>query len=134
MACSLARIPYEIVIDGPTCAVAVWRAGVAPDSPVYQNTVLAAVPFCSAIALLKGGPATRCGGFELKKLLAAATAEAAGSVVCARLPTAVVKAACRLAAVAAGVPPMANWLAPGDAAEVACSDMFWLDPSGRVKL
>src|ERR1700736_219685 len=103
MACSLARIPYEIFIDGPPCAIAVWRAGVAPDSPVYQNTVVAAVPFCSAVAELNGGPATGCGGLEPKKLLAAATAEAAGSVVWARLPTAVVSAACKLPAVAAGV-------------------------------
>src|SRR5580700_8259900 len=97
-----------MLVDGPTCATAVWRAGVAPDSPVYQNTVSAVVPLCSAVAVLNGGPATRCGGFELKKLLAAATADAAGSVVCARLPTAVVSAACKLAAVAAGVAPMAN--------------------------
>src|ERR1700688_271047 len=123
-----------MLIDGPTCALAVWRAGVAPDSPVYQNTVLAAAPFCSAVAELNGGPTTRCGGFELKKLLAAATAEAAGSAVCARLPTAVASAACRLPAVTAGVAPMANWFGPGDAAEVAWSVMVWLVPSGRVKL
>src|ERR1700681_2618577 len=123
-----------MVIEGPTCAVAVWRAGVLPESPVYQNTVLAAVPLTSDVAVLNGGPFTRCGGFELKKLLAAATAEAAGSAVCARLPTAVVSAACKLPAVAAGVAPMANWFGPGDAAAVAWSVMVWLVPSGRVKL
>src|SRR5580704_5551451 len=105
---SLARKPKAMVVEGPTCATAVWRAGVAPASPVYQNTVLAGVPACSAVAVLKGGPATRCGGLELKKLPAAATADAAGSWVCAKLPTAVVSAACRLAAVAAGVAPMTN--------------------------
>src|ERR1700689_1933159 len=107
--------------DGPTSAVAVWRAGVEPDSPVYQNTVLAVVPACSAVAVSKGGPATRCGGFELKKLLAAAIADAAGSAVWPRLPTAVVSALCRLAAVSAGVAPMENWLPPGGADAVAWS-------------
>src|ERR1700730_11198667 len=97
-----------MVVDCPTCATAVWRAGVAPDSPVYQDTVSAAVPFCSAVAELNGGPVTRCGGVERKKWPAAATAEAAGNVVCATLPTAVVSAACRLAAVAAAVVPMTN--------------------------
>jgi hypothetical protein len=63
-------------MSGPTCAVAVCRAGVALFSPVYQETVLALVPLTSDVAVLKGGPLTRCGGSELKKLLAAAIAEA----------------------------------------------------------
>src|SRR5580704_18045391 len=121
MAGSVARIPKETLNDGPTSAVAAWRAGVEPDSPVYQNTVLAVVPACSAVAVAKGGPATRCGGFELKKLLAAAIAESAGSAVC------------RLAAVSAGVGPMENWLAPGVADAVAWSEIVWVVPSGRVR-
>src|SRR5580704_10307900 len=112
-----------MVVAVPTWAVAVFRAGVLPFSPVYQNTVLAAVPLTSEVAVLNGGPETRCGGSELKKLLAAATAEAAGSAVCARLVTALVNAACILAAVAVGVAPMVNWLAPGGDAVVACSVM-----------
>src|SRR5947209_18044960 len=112
--------------DGPTIAVAVWRAGVAPDSPVYQNTVSAGVPFCSAVALLNVGPVTRSGGFDEKKSWAAATAEAAGSAVWASAPTAVASAACRLAAVSAGVVPMVNWLGPGVAEAVACSEIVWL--------
>ena len=120
-----------MVIDGPTCAVAVCSAGVLPFSPVYQNTVFAGVPFTSDVAVSYGGPATSCGGSELKKLLAAAMAEAAGSAVCARLLTALVSAACRLVAVAAGVAPMVNWFAPGGDAVVACSVMVWLDAVGQ---
>ncbi len=121
---------------GPTCAVAVCRSGVAPFSPVYQNTVFAVVPFCSAVAVAKfaGEPGlTRCGGSELKKLLAAATAEAAGSAVCARFVTAVVIAACRLVAVAFAEAPMVNWSSPGGDVVVACSVMVWLEPSGSVR-
>ena len=40
-----------MVIDGPTWAVAVCSAGVAPFSPVYQNTVLAVVPFVKDVAV-----------------------------------------------------------------------------------
>ena len=100
---------------------------------MYQNTVSAGVPATSAVAVA-GAPLTRSGGFELKKLSAAAIADAAGNAVCARLPTAVVSAACRLVAVAPGVAPMVNWLAPGGEFAVACSVMLWLVPSGSVKL
>ncbi len=61
-------------------------------------------------------------------------AEAAGSAVCARLLTAVVSAAWRFAAVAAGVKPTLNWFGPGGADAVACSEMVWLVPSGKFKL
>jgi hypothetical protein len=70
----------------------------------------------------------------LKKLLAAAMAEAAGSAVWARLPTALVSAVCRLVAVAVALAPMVNWFAPGGDAVVACSVMVWLEPSGSVRL
>src|SRR5215472_1750197 len=126
-------MPNAIDIDGPTGAVAVCRAGSAPFSPVYQNTVLAGVPATSDVAVSNGGPLTRCGGFELKKSLAAAIAEAAGSAVCARLVTALPSAACKLAAVSAGVVPIVNWPGPGGEFVVACSEMVWLEPSGRVR-
>ena len=76
-------------------AVAVERGGFAPFSPIYQETVLAAVPATSAVAVLNGGPATRCGGLA-KKLLEAATADAADSAVWASVLTDVVSAAWRL--------------------------------------
>src|SRR5215831_9068562 len=120
-------------MSGPTNAVAVCRAGVALFSPVYQKTVLALVPLTSEVAVSNGGPLTRWGGSELKKLLAAAIVEAAGSAVWSRLETAPLSAVCRLLAVAAAVVPMANWLAPGGDAVVACSVMlspaFGLEPS-----
>src|SRR5579864_5663348 len=97
-----------MVVEGPTWASAVWRAGVAPDSPVYQNTVLAGVPATSDVEVA-GAPLTRNGGFELKKSLAAAIAEAAGSAVCARLVIALVSEICRLPAVALALAPMVNW-------------------------
>src|SRR5271163_3647516 len=125
-----------MVMVGPTCAVAVCSAGVEPFSPVYQNTVFAVVPFCNDVAVAKfaGEPGlTRCGGSELKKLLAAAMAEAAGSAVCARFETAVVSADCRLVAVAFAEAPIVNWPAPGGEAVVACSVMVWLEPSGSVR-
>src|SRR6516164_3880491 len=91
------------------CAVAVLRGGALPASPVYQFTVFAAVPATSDGAVPKGGPLTRCGGWVasvLKKLFAAAIAEAAVNAVAASVETAVVSAALRLVAVAAGVAPM----------------------------
>src|SRR5262249_1657771 len=121
-------------VDGPTWAIAVERAGMLPWSPVYHITVSADVPFTSAVAVSKGGPATRWGGLELKKSLAAAIAEAAGSAVCARLVTAFVSAVCRLPAVRDGVAPIVNWLAPAGEAVVACKLIVWFDPSGKVRL
>jgi len=82
------------LIEGSTCAVAVPRADAAPASPVYQDSVLAAVPAIRAVAVANGGPLTRCGGLAallLKKLPAAATAEAAVSDVAASVVTAVVR-------------------------------------------
>jgi hypothetical protein len=38
-------------MEGPTWAVAVCSAGVEPSSPVYQNTVLAGVPFSKDVAV-----------------------------------------------------------------------------------
>src|SRR3984957_5946522 len=104
MACSLARMPKAMVVEGPTWANAVCRTGVAPDSPVYQNTVLAGVPATSDVEDA-GAPLTRSGGFELKKSLAAAIAEAAGNAVCARLAIAPDSAVCRLPAGALGLAP-----------------------------
>src|SRR5580704_13811349 len=123
-----------MLVNGPTRASAVCRAGVLPFSPVYQETVLALVPFCSAVAVANGGAATRCGGVDSKKLLAAAKAEAGRSVVCASVPTAVVSAAWRLVAVAAAVAPIVNWFGPGVADVVACSESVVLVPSGRFRL
>src|ERR1700731_4330027 len=121
-----------MVVEGPTWATAVWSAGVAPDSPVYQNTVLAGVPATSDVKVA-GVPLTRSGGFELKKLLAAAIAEAAGKAVCARLAIAPDSAVCRLPAVTVALAPMVNWLAPGGESVGACSVMVWLEPSGSVR-
>src|SRR6204780_4662168 len=121
-----------MVVEGPTWARAVCRAGVGPDSPVYQNTVLALVPATSDVEEA-GAPLTRSGGFELKKSLAAAIAEAAGNAVCARLAIAPDSAVCRLPAVALALAPMVNWFAPGGEAVVACRVMVWLEPSGSVR-
>ena len=73
-------------------AVAVERAGSLPASPVYQITVLAALPATMPVAMSNGGPSTRCGGLAVsasKKSLEAATADAAVSAVDASLPAAV---------------------------------------------
>ena len=113
-----------MVMPGPTCAVAVCSAGVLPFSPVYQNTVFAGVPFTKPVEVSGGEPLTRSGG-SLKKSLAAAIAEAAGSAVCVSPVMAVVKAVCRLVAVSEGNVPMVNWLAPGGEFVVACSEMVW---------
>ena len=78
-----------------------------------------------------GEPFTRSGG-SLKKSLAAAIAEAAGSAVCVSPVMAVVKAVCRLVAVSEGNVPMVNWLAPGGEFVVACSEMVCVEPSGSV--
>src|SRR5205807_7255112 len=121
--------------EGSIRAVAVSRAGPAPASPVYQLTVLAGVPATKAVAVAKGGPATRRGGWVasvLKKSLAAAIAEAAGSAVCASWLTALVSAACRFTAVAAGVAPIANWFAPTVGPRVASKGTFSLEPSGSA--
>ena len=82
--------------------------------------------------MVKGGPATRCGG-SAKKSSDAAIAEAADSEVPASLPTAAVSAVCRLAAVTSLVAPMANWFGPGLAEVVAVSVMLSVEPSGSVK-
>src|SRR5262245_49555397 len=117
-------------------ATAVARVASAAASPVYQVTVLAAVPATKAVALENGGPATRRGGLAastLKKSSAAATAHAAVSEVSASLPTAVCSAAFRLAAVTTVLGSMVNWFAPGVVELVAVSVMLSLDPSGSVK-
>src|SRR5579862_986217 len=98
-------------------AVALDRIEPVALLPVYQNTVLALVPATSAVAVA-GAPETRIGGSS-KKLLAAAMAEAADSEVLPIWATPAVSAACRFAAVGAGVAPMPNWLAPGVADVVA---------------
>src|SRR6187399_125404 len=106
-----------------------------PISPVYQVTVLDAVPAVSAVAV-KGDPATRIGGWPAvtsKNMCAAATADAADSDVAASLPTDVVSAACRFVAVCAGVDPMVNSPAAGGASVVAVSAILSVVPSGSVK-
>src|SRR5580704_1511617 len=120
-----------MVVEGPTWASAVWRTGVAPDSPVYQITVLAGVPATSDVEEA-GVPLTRSGGFELKKSLAAAIAEAAGNAVCARLVIAPDSAVCRLPAVRVALAPMVNWFAPGGEPVVAWTVMVWREPTGKV--
>src|SRR5262245_36569907 len=105
-----------------------------PDSPVYHVTVSADVPFTNAVAVSNGGPTTRWGGLALKKSLAAAMAEAAGSAVWAKPVTALTRAPCRLPAVRDGVAPMVNWFAPGGDAVVACKVTVWLEPSGKARL
>ena len=49
------------MIDWSTRATAVPRAGSVPFSPVYQDTVLAAVPAIRLLAVANGGPPTRSG-------------------------------------------------------------------------
>jgi hypothetical protein len=99
---------------------------------VYQDTVLAAVPLTSDVAVA-GEPLTRCGGSS-KKLLDAATADAADSDVAPICVMPALSAACRFAAVSAGVASMVNWLALGVAEVVAVSFNVWLVPSGRVNV
>src|ERR1700741_529240 len=113
-------------------AVAVPRAGPGPFSPVYQPTVSVGVPATSAVAVVNGGPATRCGGLPKKSLLAA-TAEAAVSEVSASLSTAAVSAASRLSAVVPGAGAMVNSFGPGVAELVAVRVIDSLVPSGRLK-
>src|SRR6516162_4601452 len=119
------------MIAGSMRATAVERAGCGPFCPRYQKTVLAAVPATCAVAVAKGGPATRCGGLP-KKSFPAATAEAADREVCANCPIPAVMAAFRLAAVATEVAPMVNCPGPGGAEAVACSVRVSLDPSGKA--
>ena len=69
----------------------------------------------------------------MKKLLEAATAEAADSEVCASVPMDVFKAVCRLPAVAVEFAPMVNSFGPGVAEVVAVSVRLSLVPSGRLK-
>src|SRR3954470_12785964 len=102
MPCSLARSPYDTVIDVSTRAVAVPRAGSEPFSPVYHITVSAAVPATRLVALLGGEPETRWGGLP-KKSLPAATAEAAVSDVSASLAREALNAPARFPAVTSDV-------------------------------
>ena len=97
---------------------------------MYQDTVFADVPATSAVAVSNGGPATRC-GVPLKKLSAAATAEAAVSAVLASSPTAAVSAVCKLVAVAAAVRSIVNSFGPGVTDCVAVSVIVSLLPSGK---
>src|SRR5580693_5857346 len=107
MAGSLACMPYCTVTPEPTWADWVARGDPVVVPPVYQETVFAAVPLTSEVAVSNGGPSTRCGG-EAKKLLVASIAEAATSEVFATVPIDDVRAFCRLVAVAADVVPMVN--------------------------
>src|SRR5258707_713915 len=113
---SFARAPYDTVSASSTLATAVVRAGSAPISPVYQVTVLDAVPAVIAVAV-NGEPETRIGGWPAstsKNMCAAAIVDAVVSEVAPSLPTAAESAACRLAAVCVGVAPMANVPADGE--------------------
>src|ERR1044072_925370 len=88
---SVARAPYETVSASSTFATAVPRAGSVPISPVYQVTVLDAVPAISDVAVSNGGPLTRIGGWPastLKKLFVAAIADGADRGVAASFWTA----------------------------------------------
>ena len=89
------------------------------------------MPLVSAVAVASGVPATRCGG-SAKKLLLAATAEAATSEVLASVPIALFSAALRLAEVAAGVAPIAKLPAGVGTALDAVSWMVSVLPSGRL--
>src|SRR3981081_4412433 len=105
MACSLARAPYCTGIDASIRAIGDARAEPAPASPVYHDTVFAAVPGTSVVAVANGEVPTRSGG-EPKKSFDAATADAATSEVLASVPIAAFSAALRLVAVAVGVAPI----------------------------
>src|SRR6478609_8481184 len=111
--------------------------GFADMAPVYQRTVLAAVALARAVAVAKGGPTTRWAawaGPTSKKLCAACTVEAAVNCVAVRVRIEFVRAACRLAAVAAGVAPIAKASTPGGDAVVAVIVSCWVVPSGRLKV
>ena len=69
----------------------------------------------------------------MKKLLAAATTDAAASEVSASVAMDAVTAACRLAQVAAADAPMVNWFGPGLADVVAVRVNVSLVPSGSAK-
>src|SRR5712671_6892776 len=89
--------------------------GVADIAPVYQLTVSAAVALTRAAAVANGGPATRWAawvGPTSKKLCAA----------------------CRLAAVAAGVAPIVKESTPGGDAVVAVIVSCCVVPSGRLNI
>src|SRR4051812_16596986 len=111
--------------------------GFADMAPVYQLTVLAAVALARAVAVANGGPTTRWAawaGPTSKKLCAACTVEAAVSCVAARVRTEFVSAACRLAAVAAGVAPIVKASTPGGDVVVAVIVSCCVVPSGRLNI
>src|SRR2546430_9204517 len=91
-----------------TRATAVPRAGSVPVSPLYQESVFAAVPGTCAVAVANGGPPTRGTGVPPKNSLDAFSAGAATTAPLARPPTAGVSAAVRLAAVAADAAPITD--------------------------
>src|SRR2546423_5246754 len=92
-----------------TRATAVPRAGSVPVSPLYQESVFAAVPGTCAVAVANGGPPTRGTGLPLKNSLDAFSADAATRAPLARPPTAGGGAAVGLAAGAVGVGPIRDW-------------------------
>src|SRR2546429_4452826 len=110
---SLARAPYCTVMPSSARATAGPRAGSVPVSPLYQESVFAAVPGTCAVAVANGGPLTRGTGLPLKNSLDAFSADAATRAPLARPPTAVVNAALMLAAVAVEVAAIRNWPACG---------------------
>src|SRR3981081_4334191 len=129
-------MPYETVAAKSMRAVTEVR-GFADIAPVYQLTVLAAVALTRAVAVVNGGPTTRwavCVGLTSKKLCAAWTVEAAVNCVAASVRTAFVSAACRLAAVAAGVAPTVNELTSGGVVAVAVIVSCCVVPSGRLNI
>src|SRR6202789_1167121 len=72
----------------PNCTLtpeAIWADWVARGDPVvvppvYQETVFAAVPLTSEVAVSNGGPSTRCGaGVAFTAVLKPSAASAAGS-------------------------------------------------------
>src|SRR5256885_15323902 len=129
-ACSLARAPYCTVMPSSTRATAVPRAGSVPVSPVYQESVFAAVPGTCVVAVANGGPPTRGTGLPPKNSLDAFSAEAATSAPLAMPPTAVVNAALMLAAVAVELAPIRNWPARRGLGVVAGHCAVSVAPSG----
>src|SRR3977135_2862072 len=87
----------------------------------------------SDVAVLNGGPLTRCGGVLVKNSLDAFRAEAATSAPFASAPTAVVKAALRLAAVAVLLAPSRCGASFIGELPAAVSWRFSVLPSGRLK-
>ena len=100
---------------------------------MYQNTVSVCVPSRKATGGLVE-VSTRWGGDELKKLSDAVIADAATSAVLASVPTAVLRAELRLAAVSVESAPMAKLPAGSGVLLDAVNSIFSDVPSGSVNV